>query len=463
MRKPSLFFSMALVPLDALMLFAAGLSAYFLRTSDIVTSVRPVLFYLNLPLERYAVILLAIIPFWIFVFALTGLYRVRRPDLLQEFFHIIAANSFALMAVIIYIFFQRQWFDSRFIILAAWGFSIAYVLLGRWLLRNVERFLVARRRIGAERVLLIGDNEVSNILIREFERHPALGYMVVKHLPAVDFPEIRRAVANPKIDTVVVGRADYSKETLVELAEFCRDAHVNFRFAPTLFQTLTTNVEVDVIGGIPLIEVKHTALDGWGRVLKRTMDLFGSAFGLALLSPLFGVVALCIKLDSDGPVFVALDRITLGRTFYMYKFRSMVNNAHQLNPLLRAQANDRTAAGPLWKMKNDPRVTRVGRILRKTRIDELPQLWNVLQGEMSLVGPRPHEPEEVAKYEQRHKKLLVVKAGMTGMAQISGSSDLPFEEEVKLDTHYIEHWSLFLDIKILFRTFLVLLHDRSAT
>lgn len=463
MKKSSLSFAVALVPLDALMLFCAGLSAYFLRTSSFVAGFRPVLFYLNLPPERYVVMLLALIPFWLFVFALTGLYRIRRDDLFQEFFHIIAAGSFAVMAVIIYIFIQRQWFDSRFIILAAWAFSILYVWLGRWVLRKVERFLVVRYQVGVERVLLIGNNEVSRILVREFERQPSLGYVVVKHIFGVDLPEIQKAVGNPKIDTIIVGQADYTKEAIVELAKFCRDAHLNFHFAPTLFQTLTTNVEVDVVGGIPLIEVKHTALGGWGRVLKRGMDLFGSVFGLMLCAPLFGAVAVFIKLDSEGSVFVALDRITLGKKFRMYKFRSMVNNAHTQNTLLRSQANDRVEAGPLWKMKNDPRVTRVGRILRKTRIDELPQLWNVLKGEMSLVGPRPHEPEEVARYEHHHKKLLVLKAGMTGMAQISGSSDLPFEEEVKLDTHYIEHWSLFLDIKILLRTFMVLWHDRSAS
>ncbi|MEK7493684.1 MAG: sugar transferase, partial [Patescibacteria group bacterium] len=171
--------------------------------------------------------------------------------------------------------------------------------------------------------------------------------------------------------------------------------------------------------------------------------------------------AVLIKLDSEGPVFVALDRITLGKKFAMYKFRSMVDNAHEMKDQL-TEFNERKDGGPLFKMHDDPRITRVGRFLRKTRIDELPQLFNVLKGEMSLVGPRPHEPEEVGQYERHHKKLLVVKAGMTGMAQISGSSNLPFEEEVKLDTYYIENWSLFLDIKILLKTIILVFRDRSA-
>lgn len=462
MRKTSLLFTVALVPFDALMLFAAGLSAYLVRTSPFVAEWRPVLFYPNLPFEKYILLLLVLIPVWLAVFSLTGLYRVKRGDLLQELFQVIASCSFAMMAVIIYTFAAREWFDSRFIIVASWIFSIVYVFFGRLVLRKVERYLVARHGIGAQRVLLIGGNDVSRILAQEMERKPALGYRVVKQLTTLDMEEIKKAVAHQKIDAIIVGQADWSKEAIVEVAEFCRDMYLNFRFAPTLFQTLTTNVAVDVLGGVPLIEVRHTALDGWGRVLKRAMDICGSAMGLAVLSPFFGVAAVCIKFDSHGPVFVALERITLGKHFRMYKFRSMIDNAHVLNPVLRAQTNDRTQAGPLWKMKNDPRITRVGRFLRKTRIDELPQLWNVLKGEMSLVGPRPHQPNEVAQYEKHHRKLLVIKAGMTGMAQISGSSDLPFEEEVKLDTYYIENWSLALDVKILFRTLLLVVRDRSA-
>jgi lipopolysaccharide/colanic/teichoic acid biosynthesis glycosyltransferase len=151
----------------------------------------------------------------------------------------------------------------------------------------------------------------------------------------------------------------------------------------------------------------------------------------------------------------------MGRTFMLYKFRSMIDNAHALKGQLLDQ-NERKDAGPLFKMHNDPRITRIGRFLRRTRLDEFPQLYNALRGDISLVGPRPHEPEEVAQYEAHHKKLLVIKSGITGMAQISGASDLPFEEEVKLDTYYIENWSLFLDFKILLRTALTLFRDRSA-
>ncbi len=461
MKRAALYFAVALVPFDFVMLFLAGVSAYFFRTSELVAQYRPVLFYLNLPFSKFVILLLLVIPFWLLIFSVTGLYTVKRKDILEEFFQIIASVSFALMMVIIYIFFRGEFFDSRFIVLAAGLFAIAYVFTGRLVLRGIERYLRTKYQFGIQRVLIVGDDEMSRSLAYHIGKNPARGYAVVKQIATLDLAEIKMAIANPKIDTVVVGAADYGKDALVELAEFCRDTHLHFLFAPTLFQTLTTNVALDIIGGVPLIEVKHTALDGWGKVLKRIIDVAGSIAGLTVLSPFFGVIAVLVKLDSRGPVFVALSRVSMGTIFTLYKFRSMIDNAHTLKPNLLSR-NERKDSGPLFKMHNDPRVTRVGRVLRTTRLDEFPQLFNVLVGDMSLVGPRPHEPEEVAQYEQRHKKLLVIKAGITGMAQVSGASDLPFEEEVKLDTYYIENWSLLLDLKILLRTTLKLFRDRSA-
>lgn len=460
MKKSALFFTVALVPLDILMLFLAGISAYFLRTSSWVAEYRPVLFDVNLPLEKYILIVWLFIPFGVLVFALTGLYKLKRGSLPEEFFQIIAAVSFAMMSVIIFIFIKREWFDSRFILLAAWIFSVLYVFSGRLILRMVKKYLIFKYQFGMERVLLIGDDKASNILVKEIAKRPSLGYKLVKILPLLDLTEAKKAIESPQIDTVIIGKADYSNDEIVELAEFCQERHLNFHFAPTLFQTLATNIDINVIGGMPLIEVRHTPLYGWGKVLKRSMDIIGSLVGILVLSPFLAIIALIVKITSKGPIFFASERITTSERFYLYKFRSMIDNAHHLkNDLM--QYNERND-GPLFKIKNDPRITAFGRFLRKTRIDELPQLFNVLKGDMSLVGPRPHEPEEVSRYEKHHKKLLMLKAGMTGMAQVSGSSDLSFEEEVKLDTYYIENWSLLLDVKILFKTLTVLFKDRSA-
>ena len=209
-----------------------------------------------------------------------------------------------------------------------------------------------------------------------------------------------------------------------------------------------------------MVELKRTALDGWGRIVKRLVDIIGSVLGLILLSPFFLIMAIIIKSDSEGPVFYKPKRISQNKKFRLYKFRSMVKGAEaQKKKLL--QHNERKD-GPLFKMKDDPRITKVGKFIRKTRIDELPQLLNVLIGQISLVGPRPHQPDEIAHYKKHHKKVLAIKSGMTGMAQVSGSSDLSFEDEVKLDTFYIENWSLFLDLKIFLKTLVVLWRDRSA-
>ncbi len=217
---------------------------------------------------------------------------------------------------------------------------------------------------------------------------------------------------------------------------------------------------METLGDVPMVELKRTALDGWGKIIKRIIDFIGAFFGLILLSPFFILISFIIKLDSAGPVLVKLKRISQGKEFELYKFRSMIKEAEGMKKKLWTY-NERQD-GPLFKIKNDPRITKVGQILRKYRIDELSQLINVLKGEMSLIGPRPHQPDEIAQYQKHHKKVLAIKAGMTGFAQVSGSSDLLFEEEIKLDTYYVENWSLLMDLKIFLKTWVVLLRDRSA-
>ena len=241
---------------------------------------------------------------------------------------------------------------------------------------------------------------------------------------------------------------------------------------PDLFETYAAHVRLGQVGGVPLMELMRTPLEGWGRITKRVMDLVGSALGLVLLAPLLAVVAVLIVLDSPGSIFYCQTRVGRNRRpFEMYKFRTMRMEhstgeryggraAQKLEQKLKSASNERS--GPLFKMKRDPRVTRVGRVLRRTRIDELPQLINVLRGEMSLLGPRPHLPVEVARYDKHHGKLFTIKPGMSGMAQVSGSSGLPFEQEAKLDIGYIEGWSLWLDVVLLFKTFRILFTDRNA-
>ena len=209
-----------------------------------------------------------------------------------------------------------------------------------------------------------------------------------------------------------------------------------------------------MIDDIPLIHLKQTPLEGWGIVIKRTFDLLGSGILILLLTPLWILVPLLIKLDSSGPAFYRSKRKHGEKEFHAHKFRSMIPEAEAMRKSLLSQSE---RPGPLFKMKRDPRVTRIGAFLRKTSLDELPQLFNVLKGEMSLVGPRPHLPEEVAQYQRHHQQLFAIKPGLTGLAQVNGRSNLSFEDEVRLDVYYIENWALWLDLKILLKSALVVL------
>jgi lipopolysaccharide/colanic/teichoic acid biosynthesis glycosyltransferase len=194
--------------------------------------------------------------------------------------------------------------------------------------------------------------------------------------------------------------------------------------------------------------------------MKRILDIVGAVLGLLFIAPLVPFIAIAIKLDTPGPVVVRLLRVSAGRLIYVYKFRSMIDGAHELKIQL-ARFNERID-GPFFKIKNDPRITRTGKILRKFRIDEFPQLINVLKGELSLVGPRPHEPEEVIHYPPPYKHLLLAKAGVTGLSQISGASSLPFLKELELDSYYVRNQSLWLDLKIIIRTVAIIFTDPTA-
>ncbi len=194
--------------------------------------------------------------------------------------------------------------------------------------------------------------------------------------------------------------------------------------------------------------------------MNRLIDIFGSALGLLITAPLYPVIAAAIRIESRGSAVIRLDRVSNGKKIRVFKFRSMYQGAHQIKPLLKV-LNERTD-GPFFKMKKDPRVTKVGRLLRKFRIDELPQLINVLKGDMALVGPRPHEPEEVVHYPAEYKHLILAKAGLTGLSQVSGASGLPFLKELELDSHYVKNRTLSMDAKILAKTAAIMFSDPTA-
>lgn len=460
MKRSDFILNILRVPLDLAMLVAGAAGVYLLRT-QVLDAYWPVLFGPELPFHRFVILAGSVSLFVVLVYAFSGLYAMKlRMTRGQEVARIIVASSAAVMLVIVIIFLRQELFNSRFLVMGYWIASMLAVMIGRTALRMIQRRLMSQYGIGAQRVLLIGNDEVTHRLERTLNADPGLGWRVVKRLNDPDIAEVASAIGNPGVDEVVLANPNYPAAKIVQLVDFCHEHHVIFKFVPNIYQTLTTHYDVDAIDRIPVVELRRTSLDGWGRVFKRLFDIGAAACALIILSPLFVIIAFAIKWETYGSVFVGLRRVSKNREFNLLKFRSMVYNAEELKPYLMA-LNER-ADGPLFKLKDDPRVTGVGRFIRTYRLDELPQFWNVLVGDISLVGPRPHQPDEIAKYAKHHKKVLAIKAGATGMAQISGSSDLPFEEEVALDTFYIENWSLLLDIRIVLKTVLKMFADQSA-
>jgi len=468
MKKIELFFSTLLIPVDFVMLLLAGISAYYLRFSEWSANIRPIIF--NLPFPQYFRSLIMIAIFWLIIFIIAGLYRIRSAQkLVRELQVIFLACSTGLALIAIMIFFQRDLFDSRFIVLVGWILAIIYVSVARIFIRWLQRRLFIFG-IGIHRVILVGNSKTTDNLMEEFSSNRKLGFNVVKRVRDFSLEtvqEIADFIKDHEVDEIIQSDPNLSKIEMLRLYDFTNENHITFRYVADLLEVKVLRTEVSEIIGIPVVEVKRTTLEGWGRVLKRIFDIIGSAFLIILLSPLIGLTALIIMLDSRGPVFFSrrddgsyLHRVGEGGVpFRYFKFRSMIPNSDSMRYNELADRNVRTD-GPMVKIKDDPRVTRFGRFIRRWSIDELPELFLVFTGKMSLVGPRPHLPEEVAKYENYHKKTLTIKPGITGLAQVSGRSDLLFEEEAKLDVYYIENWSLLLDISILFKTPLAVLKHR---
>lgn len=470
MKKISAFFSVLLLPLDYCLLVLAGFSAYYFRFSSLITAHWPVSF--DLPFPTYFRSLLFIALVWIVLFFLVGVYQFYNSRrLVQELEKIIIGSLTGFAAVAIIIFFRRAFFDSRFIVLLSLVLAIIYVSLGHALIRWLERKLYYFGW-GLKKVVLVGNSKTTDNLIAEFSRNRAFGLTVVKRLrdfsleTAQEFAEFLK---ENEVDEVIQSDPNLSKAEILRLYDFTNEYHLTFKYVADLLEVKVLRTEVREIIGMPIVEVKRTTLEGWGRVLKRIFDIIISGIFILILSPIFILTALAILLDSRGPLFFSrrddgsfVTRIGAGgRPFKYFKFRSMIPNSDSMRYHELADRNLR-ADGPMVKIKDDPRVTRVGKFIRRWSLDELPELILVFIGRMSLVGPRPHLPEEVAKYENYHKKTLTIKPGVTGLAQVSGRSDLLFEEEVKLDIYYIENWSLMLDIAILLKTPMAIFKHRQA-
>ena len=472
MKRSELFFGAILLPIDFLMLLASGAAAYYVRISPYVQRVRPAAFQIELPLAEQMQLTAVVSTVIVIIFGVLGLYAMQvTRRALDEFTKIFAGISIGVMLVIMYIFFSAELFQSRFILVAAYIFAIVFVTFGRYVVRRVQKYLLGRG-VGIHRVLLAGNGRFSEELAALFAQRPGLGYRVAGVVPNIRHSLLEQAYKDKGVDVLIQTDPHLSMEDNLLLLDFCEQYKIDYKYIPNLFETHAANVHFRTIGTVPVMELSRTPLDGWGRVAKRAMDIAGSLVGLIFLSPILLATTAALKLNSPGPIFYR--QIRIGRNmkpFEIIKFRSMYleycvgdnyggKRAQAEYEKLRQEANERK--GPLFKMKDDPRITAVGKVIRHFRIDELPQLLNVLHGEMSLLGPRPHLPQEVAQYSKHHRKLFTIKPGMSGMAQVAGNAGLAFEEEAKLDIVYIEQWSLRLDIILLLKTFRILLGDRNA-
>jgi len=467
---------------DALAAAIAFMFAFNIREGDPVFA-RGESFAWSHDFAPYGALLLFVVCIRLLSFRYCDLYRVRGEfSYVDDIIRIFKATAIGSLLIVAAAFLYRGGFEFRAFSYArgvfVTDFIVVLISVGvlRFVMRVVQTF-ARRKQINLIPTLVVGRGPEASLFIREMRERPELGYRVigVVETTAVDgqpayeeVPVIGTLESLPEVirdsgaNEVIIADSQVNGDALFEVMMRCGRRHgVEFRIAPSLFNCLPRKTEIDQIGVLPMIRLFREPLSSSARMLKRTFDLISSSLAIVLLLPLWLLMALLIKLDSKGPVFYTQERVGMdGRLFLLYKFRTMkagvdseLHREYQRAFIAgRAEANLGNESKPTYKLLADPRITRVGKLLRRTSLDEVPQLLNVLSGDMSIVGPRPPIPYEVEAYELWHRKRLDMKLGVTGLWQVSGRNRLPFEEMVRLDLFYIENWSLLLDLKIILRT-----------
>ena len=456
-QKIRTIYTISLVLLDALMICLGFILAYQLRYiipwPEPIPNPVPLTNYFGLMVVQVVVIILVL-------FLYRQYYIPRATSRVDQFYYIFAAVSIGtLMAVAVstLIFKGDEVIRDfpRTLIIYAWVLTIMLLMVGRILHQGVRAFLRRRYGIGLDRLLVVGTGDMAQIIVQRILWRPDLGYDLlgivngddfsdVLGIPVLGTPEdLPEIIENYHIDEVIIAMPEKGHRETVRVISYCERGRVSIKTFPDIFQFVTTEASIHDLGGLPLLTVRDFALRGYRLIFKRWIDFSASGIGLIVLSPLMLLVSILIKLESPGPVFFVQERMGLdGKPFMMLKFRSMRTDAE--------------SHGPGWTMENDPRQTKIGRLLRQIEVDELPNLINVFIGEMSLVGPRPEQAHYVAqfrkivpRYMDRHRE----KGGMTGWAQVNGlRGDTSIMERTKFDLWYSENWSVLLDIKIIVRT-----------
>jgi exopolysaccharide biosynthesis polyprenyl glycosylphosphotransferase len=397
--------------------------------------------------------------------AMHGLYRLERPKSWPTRMRdILSSSSTALVLAITASFFLGDQAFSRLWLACGWLLAVGGLTLWRVLAHHLYEFL--RDAFGTtNRVLIVGANRLGRELADELgQRYEVVGYVDNgTDLEQMDLPllgpiaQLEELVQAYAVDELIIALPSARREQVSHILARGFGRHVEVKLLPELDPLLPDRFAVHQLGGRQYLGFVPVAAVSW---VKRATDLVLVGLGLLMISPILAVIALAVKLDSPGPMLYRQQRVGKdGRLFSMFKFRSMCQDADRRLEALRSQNE---ATGPLFKIRNDPRVTRVGAVLRRWSLDELPQLFNVLRGEMSLVGPRPPLPKEVEKYEEWQLGRLRAVPGLTGLWQVSGRSEVPFHDMVRLDLHYIRNWSLWLDLEIILRTIPAVVGSRGA-
>lgn len=464
MKKSEAIFGVLRVPLDAIAALAALLLAYRLRTLNII-----LIPWLGLtdasgtlpPMTWYVIhFVVPGVGTFLVIAALLGLYTLESTEsaFLEAGRVLIATALWVALVIAWYFLVRKQLFFSRALLLYGTGFIAVFSILIRAALTIIQRSFL-RSGVGKRIVVSVGRQGLAETALFTFKHDERYAYL--GHLQ--DLVALKRMFhQNQQIDLVLQTDPDPESDMTLALINECRSRHVGYAFLPAVLVDVPHQLLVERLGPLPMIRFQPTPLDGWGRVLKRLFDIAAGGLLILLLSPLFLFLALMVLLGGGWPILYVSVRVGEHgrRRISILKFRSMVRGAdtHKQNLLALNHRWD----GPLFKIRDDPRVTRFGRFLRRFSLDELPQLLNVFAGQLSLVGPRPHLPEEVERYSLEQRRVFAVKPGMTGLAQISGRSNLSFDEEVRLDLRYIEEWSPMLDVWILWRTVFTVLSKKGA-
>ncbi len=473
-NNASVVYAFTLIVGDFLALLAAFVIAYVLR---VTFDPRPLIN--QIAAFDYLRIWLTLLPVWIIIFALLGLYRKAIYDYRwREIGGLFVGCLIGIMLMITYDFAaDTAIFPARLVPVYGAAIGLLFSILVRTLLRS-SRMTMWRWGIGINNVFIIGDGKVVNNLI-SYINHPArTGYKVValcssqqlekfKGHQYQDFDEALSKIAKLNIHTVLFAGLSHDSQKADAALAAAQSSHAAFKYIPTHEGMLSNKIDVELFQGLPVVSVSRTALTGWARIAKRLFDIFVSLFAIIILSPIYVLIAITIKLSDFGPIVFKQQRLSRFNTpIKIYKFRTHKKTYSGLSPEEAFAKMGKPNLAEKYRangdyIKNDPRVTRVGRFLRKTSLDELPQIFNILKGNISWVGPRALVPSELDNYVFKDI-ILSVKSGLTGLAQISGRRDISFEERRSIDLYYVENWSFWLDIKILFRTVINVLTGNGA-